>query len=169
MTVRGHVDTENHTSEVNVHARVKATHKAATTLTKVCTKAVEQNQKGRDMKDITDQKTLIIQGDDGRAPPKDGSIRVVAHPNPKRANRHVRDESRMVEEHMVSCTGVRNDETMQISGGDSPEESGDQFRREDDVVTRSHRVRSNTTLDRPNGVTQKREGNMTGNKEKRNH
>ena len=141
MTVRGHIDTENHTREVNVHTRVKAPHKAATTLMKVCTKAVERNPKGRDVKDITDQKTLTIQGDNGRAPPKDGSIRVVAHPNPKRANRLVRDESRTVREHMVSCTRVRNDEAMRISGGDSPEERGDQFRRDDDVVTQSHRVR----------------------------
>jgi hypothetical protein len=134
MTVCGHVDTENHTREVNVHTRVKAPHKAATPLTKVCAKAVERNPKGRDVKDIMDQKTLTIQGDDGRAPPKNGSIRVVSHPNPKRANRLVRDESQTVGERMVSCTRVHNDKVMQISGGESPEERGDQFRREDDVV-----------------------------------
>ncbi len=135
MTVRGHVDTENHTREVNVHTRVKAPHKAATTLTKVCAKAVERNPKGRDVKDITDQKTFTIQGDNGRAPPEDGSIRVVPHPNPKRSNRLVRDERRTVRKHMVSGTRVRHDEAMRISRGDSPEERGDQFRREDDVVT----------------------------------
>jgi len=139
MTVCEHVDTENHTREVNVHTRVKAPHKAATTLTKVSTQAVERNPKDRDVKDITDQKMLTIQGDN--APPEDGSIRVVAHSNPKRANRLVRDKSRTVGEHMVSCTRVRNNEATRNSGGDSPEERGDQFRREDDVITRSHRVR----------------------------
>jgi hypothetical protein len=89
MTVHGHVNTENYIREVNVHTRVETPHKAATTLTKVCAKAVERNPKGRDVKNVTDQKTLAIQGDDGRAPPKDGSIRVVAHPNPKRAYRLV--------------------------------------------------------------------------------
>ncbi len=86
MTVRGHVDTENHTQEINVHTRVKAPHKAAAPLTKVCAKAVERNPKGWDVKDIMDQKTFTNQGDDGRAPPEDGSIRVVPHPNPKRSN-----------------------------------------------------------------------------------
>ena len=101
MAVRGHVDTENHTREVHVHPRVEAPHKAATTLTKVGTKAVEWNPKGRDVKNVSDEKTLTIQGDDGRAPPEDGSIRVVAHPDAKVANRLVGDESRTIREHVI--------------------------------------------------------------------
>ncbi len=74
MTVRRHVNAEDHTREVNVHIRIKAPHKSTTMLTKVSSKAVQRNPKGRDMKDITDQETFTTQGDNGRTPPKDESI-----------------------------------------------------------------------------------------------
>jgi hypothetical protein len=61
MTVRRHVNAEDHTREINVHTRIKAPHKSTPPLTKVSPKAVERNPKGQDVKDITDQEMFTIQ------------------------------------------------------------------------------------------------------------
>ena len=86
MAVSRHIHTENNTREVHVHARLEAPDEAATSLTEMRTEAVEWHTKGGDVKDIPDEKASTVQRDDGRAPPKDRSIGVVAHPNTKVAD-----------------------------------------------------------------------------------
>ena len=86
MAIRVHVHAENHTREVHMHTCIKAADKPTTRLTKVGLKAVEWNPKRRNVEHILNQETLAIKGNDGSPPPKDWSVRVVAHPNPKMPN-----------------------------------------------------------------------------------
>ena len=74
VAVGGHVHTENDSREVHVHTRIETADEAATTLTEVSAEAVERHTKGRDVKDIPDEKALTIQRDDGCAPAKNRSI-----------------------------------------------------------------------------------------------
>jgi hypothetical protein len=52
-------------------------------------KAVERNSKCRNVEHISNQETLAIKGNDGGAPTKDWSVRIVSHPNPKIPNQLV--------------------------------------------------------------------------------
>ena len=74
MAVGRHIHAKNNTGKVDMHPCVKAPNKAAATLTKVSAEAVERHAKGRDVKDIPDEKALTIQRDDGCAPAKNRSI-----------------------------------------------------------------------------------------------
>jgi hypothetical protein len=89
MAVCGHVHAENQTREVHMHTRIKAANKPTIRLTKVGPKAVERNPKCRNVDYISNQETLAIKGNDGGAPTKDWSVRIVSHPNPKIPNRLV--------------------------------------------------------------------------------
>jgi hypothetical protein len=72
-----------------MHTRIKAANKPTIRLTKVGPKAVERNPKCRNVEYISNQETLAIKRNDGGAPPKDWSVRIVSHPNPKIPNRLV--------------------------------------------------------------------------------
>ena len=82
VAVGRHIHTENNTQEVNMHPHIETPNKAAATLTEVSTEAVERHTECGDVQNIPDEEVLTVQGDNGRAPAKDGSVRVVAHPNP---------------------------------------------------------------------------------------
>ena len=121
MAVGRHIHTKNDTREVHMHPRIKTPDEAAAALTEVSTEAVERHTEGRDVKDIPDEKALTVQRDDGRAPAKNWSIRVVSHPNAKVADRLVRYEGRPIREHMVRGPSIRHNETERITWRDGPE------------------------------------------------
>ena len=127
VAVGRHIHTENDTQEVNMHPHIETPNKAAATLTEVSTEAVERHTECGDVQNIPDEEVLTVQGDNGRAPAKDGSVRVVAHLNTKRTDRLVGDECRTVREHQIRCTSVRHNETERVTGRDSPEEREDQL------------------------------------------
>ena len=89
MAVCGHVHAENQTREVHMHTGIKAANKPTIGLRKVGPKAVERNPKCRNVEHILNQEMKAIKGNDGGAPAKDWSIRIVSHPNPKIPNRLV--------------------------------------------------------------------------------
>ena len=122
MAVGGHIHAENDAREVHMHPCIKTPDEAATTLTEVSSEAVERHPEGGDVKDIPDEKALTVQRDDGRAPPKDRSIRVVSHPNTKVADRLVRDKGGPIREHVVRGASIRHDKTDRIAQRDGPEE-----------------------------------------------
>jgi len=74
MAVGRHIHTQNDTREVHMHPRLKTPDESAAALTEVSAEAVERHTKGRDVKDIPDEKALTIQRDDGCAPAKNRSI-----------------------------------------------------------------------------------------------
>ena len=83
---------------------------------------VQRHTEGGDVKDVPDEKALTVQRDDGRAPPQDWSIRVVAHPNTKVADRLVRDEGRPIWKHVVRGPSIRHNETERITRRDGSED-----------------------------------------------
>ena len=69
------------------------------------------------MKAIPDEDFLSIEGDDGQAVAKDWSKQIVAHPNPSSQDGMVRDERRIIREHMLGGACVRNNQQRSLSEG----------------------------------------------------
>jgi hypothetical protein len=141
-----------------MHPHFKASQKVASLLMNVGAEAVEWSPECLNMKHIADQEALPIKINDGCSLPKARSVRVVAHVNAKVPYGLVRNESRVVREHMVGCTRVCHDEAMPVSKRDGAEERGNQVLREDDDITQSCRVGQRATHNQPNVGSKWRNG-----------
>ena len=92
----------------DVHSKTIHTNETTTALTLMGPKAVERVAQVWYVEAVSDEDFLPIEGDDGRAVAKDWSKRIVAHSNPSPRDRMVRDECRLIREHVIGGSCVRN-------------------------------------------------------------
>jgi hypothetical protein len=112
VTIGVRVNLDDERREKDKHAESIHTNVTASVLTLVGAEAVERVAQSRDVEAVSDKDEFSIDGYDGRTGAEDGGEGVVAHADTAACGGFVGDEHRLVWEHVVSCTGVRNEETQ---------------------------------------------------------
>jgi hypothetical protein len=111
MTIDACVHREDELGEVDEKAGRLGSKEAAPALRHVSAQAIQRYRQARNVKDVPNEHPLAVETEDGGALSLHRYVRVIAHPNVEIRDGLVRDERRLVGDHMISRPRVSHRKT----------------------------------------------------------